>query len=207
MYILNKHHIILVIITMFSEGGHNTMYKLAAAVLCLMSLAVLCSCVRTGERDSLDFLSSMAERGFECRVDETFSTDRLKESCYVDGCKLSLYSNSQGKLTGISVTYEAENPHGFNELACAAAESFCGFSADEIQSVFEVLGIDIALPEDSEGVKRCDTQWYGFSFTSDRVGGALVIRSYRLEPTSAPEVTLNTTVPFVTSASSEKSSS
>jgi hypothetical protein len=74
---------------------------------------------------------------------------------------------------------------------------------ERIDAVFNTLAICEPLPSDTKGVRRCDTQWYGFGFTADKAGGTLAVVSYRLEPASVPDVTLNTTVPFL----SEKSSS
>ena len=168
-----------------------------------LSFLLLCSCVRTGQADSLDFLSAMAKSGFDCRVDETVSGEKLKESCYVENCKLSMYSDSQGRLVNITVTYSGSESSGFDELARAMVKSFCGFEQSRVDEIFNTLGIADPLPSDTNGVRRCDTEWYGFGFTSDEAGGTLAVVSYRLEPASVPDVTFNTTVPFL----SEKSSS
>lgn len=183
------------------------MKKSVLLLLAMLSVMLLCSCVRTGEKDSVDFLSSMMKSGFDCKIEETVNDAVLRESCYINGCKLSLYSNSQGKLVKVGVTYYAENSVGFQALSRAAVSSFCSFSNEDINAVFKALEIADKLPDDSMGVKQCDTEWYGFAFSCDEVGGTLVIRSYRSESTSAPEVTLNTTVPFVRIDLSEKASS
>ncbi len=177
--------------------------KKAIALLCTLSWVLLCSCVRTGQKDSMDFLSNMARSGYNCRIEETVSGNKLKESCYINGCKMSLYSDSQGRLVNITVTYQGSESGGFKDLAYDAVKAFCSFDNEQADTVFNILGIYDPLPSDTEGVRRCDTEWYGFGFTCDKTGGTLAVVSYRLEPTSVPDVTLNTTVPFL----SEKTSS
>ncbi len=183
------------------------MKKQIVAIICALSMISLSGCVRSGMADSIDFISSMMRLGFDCRVEEITSEDKLKESCYINGCKVSLFSNGYGKLTNISVTCARDNSEEFYEVALAATKSFCGYSQTDALTVFETLKLCEPLPADSKGVKRCLTEWYSFSFTCDDVGGALAVTSLRLEPTSAPEVTLNTTVPFVTLGSTEKAPS
>lgn len=175
---------------------------LISAVICLM----ITSCMRVGEKDSMDFFSEMIRRGYKCNVVETQSGDLMKESCYVDNFKLSVFSDVNGKLVRVSLTYSQNDSTGFAELADDVVGAFCSFDGEQIDSVFSVLGISTDLPFDSGGVRRCDTQWYGFSFVCDKVGGTLAVENYRLNPTSVPEVTINTTVPLISFSSSEKAS-
>jgi len=172
-------------------------------LLCIFPVLMLCSCVRTGQKDSVDFLSAMIKVGYDLHIDETISGEKMKESCYIDGCKMSIYSDSQGRLVNITVTYAGSEINGFEKLSREAVKAFCGFDDEYIDAIFNTLGIHDPLPSDTKGVRRCDTEWYGFGFTSDKAGGTLAVVSYRLEPASVPDVTLNTTVPFL----SEKSSS
>ena len=174
-----------------------------AVICCFLSLFVLCSCVRTGQKDSVDFMSAMMKAGFDVHIDETVSGKKLKESCFINGCKLSLYSDAQGRLVNVTVTYADSENGGFEALARETVKAFCGFDDERIDAVFNKLAICDPLPSDTKGVRRCDTEWYGFGFTADKAGGTLAVVSYRLEPASVPDVTLNTTVPFL----SEKSSS
>ena len=44
-----------------------------AVICCFLSLFVLCSCVRTGQKDSVDFMSAMMKAGFDVHIDETVS--------------------------------------------------------------------------------------------------------------------------------------
>lgn len=161
------------------------------------------SCVRSGEKDSTDFFGEMLRRGYICNIIETQSGNSIKESCYIDDFKISAFSDSDGALMRVSLTYSQGDSDGFSELAEDVVGSFCGFDSEQIKAVFLQLDIGSELPADSSGVKRCDTQWYGFAFTCDKTGGTLVVENYRISPTSAPEVTLNTTVPFVSFPSSE----
>ncbi len=177
--------------------------KKALAILLILPLFMLCSCVRTGQKDSIDFISSMIKSGYDFRVEETVSGNKLKESCYINGCKLSMYSDSQGRLVNVTVTYQGKQSDGFEELAYDTVKAFCSLEQEQINEILNILGIHDPLPSDTKGIKRCDTEWYGFGFVSDKTGGTLAVVSYRLEPTSVPDVTLNTTVPFL----SEKSSS
>ncbi len=179
------------------------MKKVGLLFLIIIFCLFTTSCVRSGEMDSTDFFGEMLRRGYICDIIEMKSGNSLKESCYVDGFKLSVFSDDNGKLMRVSLTYSQSDNSGFTELAEDVVNSFCGFDSEQIKSVFSVLGICNELPSDSSGVKRCDTQWYGFSFTCDKVGGTLVVENYRITPTSAPEVTLNTTVPFVSFPSPE----
>lgn len=174
------------------------MKKVLSVVLGVVFSLLFCSCVRTGEKDSTDFISSMIKYGYDCGISETLSGETLKESCYVSGCKLSLYSDSTGKLVRISVTYVPESRGKFLPLAHTAVKSFCSYSEENINEIFSVLGIGDYPPDDSSGVKRCNTEWYSFYFTCDETSGALEVVNLRLEPESIPDVTLNTTVPFVT---------
>ncbi len=171
-------------------------------IMCLL----ITSCMHIGEKDSTDFFSEMIRHGYKCSVVETQSGDLLKESCYVDKFKLSVFSDGKGKLVRVSLTYSQNDCSGFAELAEDVVNVFCCFDSEQINSVFSVLGIAADLPFDSRGVRRCDTQWYGFSFVCDKVGGTLIAENYRLSPTSVPEVTINTTVPFISFPSSEKTS-
>lgn len=182
------------------------MKKIMIAFLYMFLSFALCSCVRTGEKDSVDFLSAMIKSGFDCAVQETSSGEYLKESCYSYGCKLSLYSSSSGKLVRVSVTCTPDSRDKLLPLASAAVKSFCSYTDDNVNDIFKALGISEFLPDDSGGVRQCTTEWYSFSFTCDEAGGALEVTSLRLEPASTPAVTLNTTVPFV-KISSEKSAS
>lgn len=177
--------------------------KKIVVICCFLSLFLLCSCVRTGQKDSVDFMSAMMKSGFDLHVDETVSGEKLKESCFVDGFKLSLYSDSQGRLVNVTVTYAGSEKNGFEALARESVKAFCGFEDEQIDKIFITLGIYDPLPSDTKGVRRCDTEWYGFGFTADKAGGTLAVVNYRLEPASVPDVTINTTVPFL----SEKSSS
>lgn len=177
--------------------------KKVLAILLILPFLLLCSCVRTGQKDSIDFISSMVKSGYECRVEETVSGDKLKESCYINGCKLSLYSDLQGRLVNVTVTYADAESGDFENLSREAVRAFCGFEQEYIDDIFNTLSIGDPLPSDTKGIKRCDTEWYGFGFASDKAGGTLAIVSYRLEPASVPDVTFNTTVPFL----SEKASS
>lgn len=177
--------------------------KKVLALLLIIPVFMLCSCVRTGQKDSIDFISAMIKSGYDCRVEETLSGDKLKESFYTGGCKVSMYSDTQGRLVNVTVTYQGKNSEGFEEIARNAVKAFCGFDEERINEIFSILGIREMLPSDTNGIKRCDTEWYGFGFASDKTGGTLAVVSYRLEPTSVPDVTLNTTVPFL----SEKASS
>ena len=169
----------------------------------ILPLFLLCSCVRTGQKDSIDFISSMLKSGYDCRIEETVSGDKLKESCYINGCKLSMYSDAQGRLVNVTVTYQGGKSQGFEKIARDTVKTFCGFENEMVNEIFGILGIQDPLTFDTKGVRRCDTEWYGFGFTSDKTGGTLAVVSYRLEPASVPDVTLNTTVPFL----SEKTSS
>lgn len=177
--------------------------KKALVIPLILPFLLLCSCVRTGQKDSIDFMSSMIKSGYDCRIEETLSNGKMKESCYINGCKLSMYSDTQGRLVNVTVTYQGEKYEGFEEFARDSVKAFCGFDDERINEIFSILGIRDTLPLNTKGVKRCDTEWYGFGFTSDKTGGTLAVVSYRLEPASVPDVTLNTTVPFL----SEKASS
>ncbi len=181
------------------------MKKVSVTVLFAVLMLMLCSCVRTGEKDSVDFLSAMIKNGFDCTVAEASSGELFKESCYINGCKLSLYSNGDGKLVRVSVTCVPESRVNFIPLATQAVKAFCSYTDENVSDVFKTLGIGDYLPDDSGGVRQCTTEWYSFDFTCDKAGGALEVTSLRLEPPSTPEVTLNTTVPFV--SLSEKSPS
>ncbi len=177
--------------------------KKALVIPLILPFLLLCSCVRTGQKDSIDFMSSMIKSGYDCRIEETLSNGKMKESCYINGCKLSMYSDAQGRLVNVTVTYQGEKSQGFEKIARDTVKAFCGFENEMVNEIFGILGIQDPLTFDTKGVRRCDTEWYGFGFTSDKTGGTLAVVSYRLEPASVPDVTLNTTVPFL----SEKASS
>ncbi len=183
------------------------MKKTAVLFMTIILCMLITACVRVGEKDSTDFLAEMSRRGYRCNVEETESGNLLKESCYIDNYKLSMFSDDNGQLISVSLTYSENDNVGFESVAADVVGAFCGFDSEQINSVFSELGNGGKLHCVSSGVRRCDTQWYGFSFTCDEVGGALAVESFRLNPTSAPEVTINTTVPFVSFASSEESSS
>jgi len=206
MYISVRKHIILVIITIESKG-EASMKKISVLFITIIFCVGISSCVLVGEKDSTDFFSEMLRHGYTCNVAETQNDKFLKESCYVDKFKLSVFSDVNGKLVRVSLTYSQNDSSGFADLAEDTVSAFCGFDSGQTAAVFSVLGIGDNLPSDSSGVIRCDTQWYGFSFVCDEVGGTLAVENYRLNPTSAPDVTINTTVPFIAFSSSEKTSS
>ena len=160
------------------------------AVICL----AFCGCVRTGERDSFDFIGAMAQYGYECVVEETESGEETKESCYIDSCKMSLFSNADYKLYRVTVTYSGKGGREFIALAGAAIMSMCLYSESKTSAVLETLGIKETLPDSTKGVARCETEGFFFSFTCDAAGGMLVIDSLRLNPTQPASVTVRTTV-------------
>lgn len=163
-------------------------------VICL----VLCGCVRTGERDALDFISAMAKYGYECVIEETVSGEETKESCYVENCRISLFSNADYKLYRVSVTYSGKAGKEFVTLASAVINSMCLYTESRASAVLETLGVAKILPDSTKGVARCETGEFLFSFTCDEAGGMLVIDSLRLNPTQPATVTVRTTVPALT---------
>lgn len=156
---------------------------------------LFCGCVRTGERDALDFISAMAKHGYECVVEETESGEETKESCYINNYKISVFSNADYKLYRVSVTYSGKGEKDFIALARAAIMSMCLYSQNQSSAVLETLGINESLPDSTKGVARCETGEFFFSFTCDNAGGMLVIDSLRLNPTQPATVTVRTTVP------------
>lgn len=193
MYIFTLNHIILVIITT-AEMRKGYKMKRLVVLLTVISL-VLCGCVRTGERDTFDFISSMAKCGYECVVEETVSDEETRESCYVGNCKISLFSNADYKLYRASVTYSGDGEKNFISLAKSTVMSMCLFTENRALSVLKTLGINETLPDSTKGVARCETGEFFFSFTCDAAGGMLVIDSLRLNPTQPATVTVRTTVP------------
>ncbi|MBQ6931212.1 MAG: hypothetical protein IJN38_03705 [Clostridia bacterium] len=155
---------------------------------------LFCGCVRTGERDAADFICAMAEYGFECVVEETESGEKTKESCYVDNCKISMFSNSDYKLYRVCVTYSGKSGKAFSGLAGASVMSMCLYSQEHASAVLEALGISQTPPDSTGGVARCETGEFLFSFTCDEAGGMLVIDSLRLNPAQPATVTVRTTV-------------
>ncbi len=164
---------------------------LTLTVFCFL----FCGCVRTGERDSLDFIWAMAAYGFDCVVEETESGEETKESCYIGEYKISLFSNADYKLYRVSAAYSGKGEKDFISLAKAIVMSACLYSEAQTLTVLETLGIAKMLPDSTKGVARCETQGYFFSFTCDSAGGMLVIDSLRLNPTQPVTVTVRTTVP------------
>lgn len=160
-------------------------------VICLM----FCGCVRTGERDSLDFIGAMAEYGFECVVEEVSSGEETKESCYVGQFKISMFSNADYKLYRVSVTYSGKGEKDFIALAKAAVMSMCLYTENQTSAILKTLSIAETLPDSTKGVARCETGEFFFSFTCDNAGGMLVIDSLRLNPTQPATVTIRSTVP------------
>lgn len=160
-------------------------------VICL----VFCGCVRTGERDSLDFIGAMAEYGYECVVEEVSSGEETKESCYVGQFKISMFSNADYKLYRVSVTYSGKGEKDFIALAKAAVMSMCLYTENQTSAILKTLSIAETLPDSTKGVARCETGEFFFSFTCDNAGGMLVIDSLRLNPTQPATVTIRSTVP------------
>lgn len=160
-------------------------------VICLM----FCGCVRTGERDALDFIGAMAEYGFECVVEEVSSGEETKESCYVGQFKISMFSNADYKLYRVSVTYSGKGEKDFIALAKAAVMSMCLYTENQTSAILKTLSIAETLPDSTKGVARCETGEFFFSFTCDNAGGMLVIDSLRLNPTQPATVTIRSTVP------------
>lgn len=193
MYIFTLNHIILVIITTAEMRKEYKMKRLIAllTVICL----VLCGCVRTGERDAFDFISSMAKYGYECVAEETVSGEETRESCYVGNYKISLFSNADYKLYRASVTYSSKGEKDFISLAKSTVMSMCLYTESRASAVLETLGMAKMLPDSTKGVARCETGEFLFSFTCDEAGGMLVIDSLRLNPTQPATVTVRTTVP------------
>ncbi len=164
------------------------------ALLILLGV-LLCGCARTGEKDSLDFIADMARQGYECVIEETESGDEIREACYVNGFKISLFSNRSFKLYRLCVTYSGMGDKDFIPLSRAAVMSTCGFSAQQADAVLKTLGIAESLPDSTKGVARCETEQFFFSFTCDEAGGMLCVDNLRLNPTQPATVTVRTTVP------------
>ena len=180
--------------------------KILAAYILLLCPVLLCACTRMGERDSTDFISSMAKYGFDLTAQEISSGEQLRESYYSGAYKISAFSNSSGKLCRLSLTFAGTAQDDLPNTAKSCIMSFCGFEEAHAQEIADTLGISLPLPDSTMGVTRCESEYYLFSFTVDSAGGCLVIDSLRLNPTSAPTVTVRTTVPQV-SATEEASSS
>ena len=174
-------------------------------VLCIV-VFLLSSCTRVGERDGTDFIVNMAKYGFDLTAEETVSDEYLKESYYVNSCKISVYLNENSKLYRLVLTYSKKAPKDYAFTAKSCIASFCGFEETLVAEIVSALGISPSLPESTKGVNRCESEYYLFSFTCDKAGGCLVIDSLRLNPTSAPTVTVRTTVPVITSAEESASS-
>lgn len=167
-----------------------------ALLLCLCSLA-FSACVRTGEMDSIDFVSSMAKYGFDLSADEISSADGIKESYYSGDCKITVCSNENGKMYRLILTYYKDAPADFFNTAKSCIMSFSGVGDALALEIMNTLGISQPLPDSTQGVARCESEYFLFSFTTDKAGGCLIIDSLRLNPTSSPTVTVRTTVPRV----------
>ncbi len=174
-------------------------------VLCLI-IFLLSSCTRVGERDGTDFIVNMAKHGFDLTAEETVSTEYLKESYYVNSCKISVYLNENSKLYRLVLTYSKTAPKDFCFTAKCCIASFCGLEEAITEDIVSTLGFSPSPPDSTKGVARCESEYYLFSFTCDKAGGCLIIDSLRLNPTSAPTVTVRTTVPKITSAEESVSS-
>ena len=182
--------------------------KKKSVLSCVLCLAVflLTSCTRVGERDGTDFIVNMAKYGFDLTAQETVSTEGLKESYYVNDCKISVYLNENSKLYRLVLTYSKTAPRDYSYTAECCIMSFCGLEKTRAEEIVSVLKISPSPPESTKGVVRCESEYYLFSFTCDKAGGCLIVDSLRLNPTSAPTVTVRTTVPKITSAEESVSS-
>lgn len=170
---------------------------ISVLLLCLCSL-IFCSCVRTGEKDSIDFVSSMAKYGFDLSAEEIISADTLKESYYSGDCKITVCSDENGKMYRLILTYYKSVPKEFYSMAKGCIMSFSGIEETLALEIMNTLGISHSPAKSTMGVNRCESGFFLFSFTADNAGGCLVIDSLRLNPTSSPTVTLRETVPEVT---------
>lgn len=171
-------------------------FSVLVLLLCLCAF-VLCSCVRTGERDSLDFVSSMAKCGFDLTADEISSADEIKESYYTNDCRITVCSNENSKMYRLILTYSKTAPESFVHTAKSCIMSFSGADEQLALEIMNTLGVSQPLPDSTKGVARCESEYFLYSFTSDKAGGCLIIDSLRLSPTSSPTVTVRTTVPKV----------
>ena len=196
MYIFTLNHNNLVIITTGEKEKKIKMKRIT--VLFTVIVLLLCGCVRTGERDTYDFISAMAKCGFECVIEETESGEETRESCYVGAYKITLFSNASYKLYRVCVTYSGKGGKDYIALAGAAVKSMCLYSESQTSAVLEALGIAKTLPDSTKGVARCEAGEFFFSFTCDEAGGMLVIDSLRLNPTQPATVTVRTTVARLT---------
>ncbi len=174
------------------------MKNLILPLTLLVCFFMLCSCTRTGEKDTMDFVSSMAKYGFDLAAEEISSGAGLKESYYVNSGKISVYSEENGKLYKLTLTYADKAPEDFLYTVKSCIMSFCGFDDAHADEIMKTLGISQPLPDSTMGVARCESEYYLFSFTVDKAGVCLLIDSLRLNPTAAPTVTVRTTVPQVT---------
>ncbi len=160
-------------------------------VFSLICAAVfLCGCVARGEKDSISFVSSMANFGYDCVIEEIASGEVLTESCYVSGCKISLHSGANGKLCKVMLTSSAKSKNEFPELAKACVMSSCGMGEADAAQLLGSLGIFKTVPESTLGVVQTERSQFLFSFTADKAGAALAIRNLRLDPTEEPTVTM-----------------
>lgn len=164
-------------------------------MLILPAFFLLCACVHTGEIDSLDFVAAMAEHGYDCRFEEVCSAQEMTRSCYIGNFRLSLDCNESGAVTRLRITYSQAFSEGFLQAANAAVSSLCGFSQAQISSVFDTLMLCEPLPETTLGIRRCETEFFMFSFSCDAAGGMVVCDNTRLNPSEVPTVTVRTTVP------------
>ena len=180
--------------------------KTALSVALFLIIILFTSCTRVGERDGTDFIVNMAKYGFDLSAEEIVSTENLKESYYVNGCKISVYSNENSKLYRLVLTYSKNAPPDYLFTAKCCIMSFCGFEEILTEEIAAAVKLMPSPPDSTKGVARCESEYYLFSFSCDKAGGCLIIDSLRLNPTSAPTVTVRTTVPKITSAEESVSS-
>ncbi len=169
------------------------MKKIVLLIGVLVLALSLGACVRIGENDYISFWSAMMKYEPNITVSEYQTGEENRQSAYINGCKISLFSNGEGKLSKVSLTALPSDTAGFYPLArqCVAAAS--EYSPEQIDGLLDELGISAKKIGHTLGINRREDEWFDFVFTADEAAITLIITSKRLNPTQAPTVTVKLT--------------
>ncbi len=161
------------------------MHKKTLLLSACAFIVMLCGCTPTGEVNTERFAAEMAKYGYNINIEEIYSTQQLKESCYIEGCKITLFSDLNGATNRLVLTCAEARTRQQLALMGACVKSCCGLDDASVNEILEQ-----AKSETTMGINQKSYGNWLISFTSDSAGCCLVLNNLRLNPTQEPTVTV-----------------
>lgn len=168
------------------------------APLFLVALLFLCGCNRSEPLDANIFVKELNRREILPAIDsqslEYTVREGLPEYLIYAGASKNLLivltsHPDTGRVSCVSLT-ALEAADGFEQAALASAEIFTQMHGEELEQVFETLGLN--SKEKTRGFRMFEAPGCRFYYSSGDLSTCLRIENSQLVPTQALEVTTRT---------------